>query len=179
MKSYALRFQLFALAVLLMAACGPNRENMIDNIEEHEMRLSTMDVNSSDNEAATVLGLYRQFVAKFPDDSLAPAYLLRAADLCINIGQPEQAVAILDSVIDLYPGFEDVAGCCFLKGYAYELAGHYDEAREAYTYFVENYPEHYLAEDARKTIPYIGMTPEEMFEAIMANATDQNLVQEN
>ena len=77
-----------------------------------------------------------------------------------------------------YPGYEDIAGCYFLKGYAYENAEKYDEAREAYSYFVENYPDHYLAADTKVMINYIGMNPEEMFDAIMANATDQNLVQE-
>lgn len=43
---------------------------------------------------------------------------------------------------------------------------------------MENYPEHYLAADTKVMLNYIGMNPEEMFDAIMANATDQNLAQE-
>ena len=85
----------------------------------------------------------------------------------------EQAVGLLDSVINLYPGFEDLGGCWFMKGYAYENAERFDEAREAYNYFVENYPEHYLAADTRKTLPYLGMTAAEMFEAIMGSAEEE------
>jgi tetratricopeptide (TPR) repeat protein len=140
--------------------------------------LSAIDVSSDDDAAIELLALYRKFAADFPEDSLAPAYMTKAADLCINLGKSEEAVALLDSVINLYPGYDDIAGCYFLKGYAYENAEQYEEAKEAYTYFVENYPDHYLATDTKVMLNYIGMNPEEMFDAIMANATDQNLAQE-
>ncbi|MBQ8703023.1 MAG: tetratricopeptide repeat protein [Bacteroidales bacterium] len=153
--------------VLLLAGCAPNREKQLKAIEEHEQALSSLDIISDDGDLDAMLSLYRTFAADFPDDSLAPVYLQRAADVSISVGRQEQAVALLDSVIDLYPGFEDLGGCWFLKGYAYETAGQYDQAREAYTYFVENYPDHSLANDTRKTLPYLGMSPEEMLEAIL------------
>ena len=165
--------------IMLLAACStPDREKELSNIAKHEQMLSAIDVSSDDDAAIELLGLYRKFAADFPEDSLAPAYMTKAADLCINLGKSDEAVALLDSVINLYPGYDDIAGCYFLKGYAYENAEHYEEAKEAYTYFVENYPEHYLAADTKVMLNYIGMNPEEMFDAIMANATDQNLAQE-
>ncbi len=165
--------------IMLLAACStPDREKELSNIAEHEQMLSAIDVSSDDDAAIELLGLYRKFAADFPEDSLAPAYMTKAADLCINLGKSDEAVALLDSVINLYPGYDDIAGCYFLKGYAYENAEQYEEAKEAYTYFVENYPEHYLAADTKVMLNYIGMNPEEMFDAIMANATDQNLAQE-
>lgn len=155
-------------AVALLAACGPNREKEIKAIEEHEQNLSTLDLGTDESEFVEVVALYRQFAHDFPNDSLAPVYLMRAADACISAGMPEQAVGLLDSIISIYPGFEDMGGCYFLKGYAYETAEQFDAAKEAYTYFVDNYPDHYLAADTRKTLPYLGMSAEEMFEAIMA-----------
>lgn len=163
------------IAAVLLAACGNSREKQIEAINQHEQQLSTVDIGMADEAVAKVLNLYRQFAADFPDDSLAPVYLMRAADVCINTGQSDQAVLLLDSIITLYPGFDDIAGCCFLRGYALETSGRYDEAREAYTYFADTYPDHYLADDARKTLPYIGMSPEEMFDAIMNAASANNL----
>lgn len=153
--------------VLLLAACGPNREKQLKAIEEQEQALSSLDMITDDSDLDAMLSLYRTFAADFPDDSLAPVYLQRAADISISKGRQDQAVALLDTVISLYPGFEDIGGCWFLKGYAYETAGQYDSARAAYTYFVENYPSHDLANDTRKTLPYLGMSPEEMLEAIL------------
>lgn len=155
---------------LLLASCGHNREKELKAIEEHEQQLSSFDIISEDSYTDEMLGLYRAFAADFPNDSLAPVFLMRAADLSISLGRTDDAVALLDSVIGFYPGFEDVGGCWFLKGYAYENAEQYDSAREAYTYFVDNYPEHSLASDTRRMIDYLGMSPEEMLEAILANS---------
>lgn len=168
--------------VALMAACGHkmSREELVGSIEEHEreLDLNYLDVEGVDSTLDEMIGLYRQFYQRFADDSLAPVYMQRAADLCITRGNTDEAVATLDSIIVLYPDYEDVAGCWFLKGYAYENAESYDSAREAYTFFVETYPDHYLAKDTRTTLQYLGLSPEEMFEAIMAGATAENLVME-
>lgn len=165
------------LGVALLSACGPNREKEIKAIEEHEQGLSMLTMSTDDSEFVQIIDLYRTFAKHFPDDSLAPVYLMRAADASISAGQTDQAVSLLDSVISLYPGFEDMGGCYFLKGYAYETAEEFDKARETYTYFIDHYPDHYLASDTRKTLPYLGMTAEEMFEAIMNNATNENLAE--
>ena len=167
---------LIIAASLLMIACGQNREKEIKNIEQHEIELSTIDISSDDSAAVEMVDLYRKYAANFPDDSLAPAYMQRAAEICINIGQTDQAINLLDSVITLYPSFEDVAGCWFMKGYAYETVEQFDQAREAYTYFVENYPDHYLASDTKKMLNFLGMSPEDMFDAIMNMANDEGVV---
>lgn len=155
--------------VLLLAACGPNREKQLKAIEEHEQTLSTLDMIDDNSDLDEMLNLYRTFANDFPDDSLAPVFLQRAADLSISMGEQAQAVELLNNVIALYPGFEDLGGCWFLKGYAYETAEQYDSARVAYTYFVDNFPEHNLASDTRKTLPYLGMSPEEILEAILGD----------
>ena len=159
-----------AAGLCLLAACGPNREKELKAIDEHEQALSALDRIADDSEIDKMLELYRDFAADFPDDSLAPVYLMRAADMSISLGQMDAGLSLLDTIIDLYPGFEDIGGCWFLKGYAYETNGDIEEARKAYTYFVDNYPGHELAADTRRTLPYLGMTPEEMLEAILKEA---------
>ncbi len=167
---------LCCLAVLTMlVACGPNRSELVQKIEDCEREMSMVDMAADDTKPHEMIALYRQFVNHFPNDSLAPVYISRIADISINIGKTEQAVDVLDSIIALYPDYGDLAGCQFMKGYAYEIGGQYDMAREAYTEFVETYPDHYLAADMKKMLPYIGLSPEEMFEAIIATATDTNL----
>jgi tetratricopeptide (TPR) repeat protein len=168
-------YLLIAFSLFLLAACSPDREKQIAAIEKHESELSMLDVSVDEEKAHEMIGLYRQFVSDFPDDSLAPVYLMRVADISITLGETEQAVNVLDSIINIYPGFEDVPFCLFQKGYAYDASEQFDQARQCYQEFVDEYPDHYMAADTRKMLPYIGLSPEEMFEAIMNNATDQNL----
>jgi outer membrane protein assembly factor BamD (BamD/ComL family) len=166
---------MIAGAMLIAACSSPNREKEVEDIAKHELALSTIDIGNDDSEAVAMLEMYRKFAADFPEDSLTPGYLMRAAEMSINMGMIPQAISLIDTVVSLYPGYEDIAGCYFMKGYAYENGEQYDSAKAAYTYFVENYPDHYLANDTRKMLDYIGMTPEEMFEAVMNNANDKNL----
>lgn len=166
---------LLLAGVLILAACGPNRDKQVATIEEHESEMSMLDVSVDEDKAHEMIGLYRQFVNDFPDDSLAPVYLMRVADISITLGETEQAINVLDSIVNIYPGFEEAPFCLFQKGYAYEASEQYDQARQCYQQFVDEYPDHYMAADTRKMLPYIGLSPEEMFEAIMNNATDQNL----
>ena len=69
------------IAAVMLAACGTSRDKQIEAISQHELQLSTIDIGTADEAVAQMLGLYRQFAADFPDDSLAPVYLMRAADV--------------------------------------------------------------------------------------------------
>lgn len=163
----------FTLGALLATACGqknevPDYDQLIDSITNEEQSLTYVAVGADTAKANHIIALYNLFVSNFPDDSLAPVYMFRTAEVQINTGNFEKGIASLDSVMALYPGFEDIAMCQFLKGQAYEANQQYDLAREAYTEFVNNYPDHILAADTRKMIPLIGMTPEEQLEAILA-----------
>ena len=161
------------LGLMLLTACGPNREKELENIEQHEKELSEFNITADVDKAHNLIDLYRHYVETFPDDSLSPIFMFRAAEISINIGEQEYAVAVLDSIIDLYPGYEELPACQFMKGQAYESNQQYDLAREAYTEFVEKYPDHYLAADTRKMIPLIGLTPEEQLEAILNGKVEQ------
>lgn len=163
-------FILASLALMVSCSHTPNREQAIDSITAREQQLTRFSVGTNTEKANEIIDLYRQFATDFPEDSLAPVYLMRSADICLNLGENEQALDILDSLMAQYPGFEDIAGCLFLKGQAYENNEQYDLAREAYTRFVTEYPDHVLASDTRKMLPYIGFSPEEMLEAILASA---------
>lgn len=168
MKKYALCLA----ALILTAACTPSREKQLKAIEKQKAELSALDYITEDTDIQTILGLYRTFAADYPTDSLAPQFLMDAADICNSVGRYDEAIGLLDTVITFYPGFEDIGGCWFLKGLAYENAGETDSARSAYTYFVDNYPDHSLAADTRAMLPMIGMSPEEMLEAVLKGAED-------
>ena len=170
------RTPLIAATLLLAAAChqSPNRDKAIDEIRTAEKALSQLNIVTDEQRAHDLIALYQHFADNFPEDSLAPVYLQKSADISLNLGDYEQALTILDTLIAQYPGYEDIAGCVFLKGQAYENNEQYDLARQTYTQFVTDYPDHVLAPDTRKMLPYVGLAPEEMLEAILAaSATEQ------
>ena len=153
-----------ALCALLMVACGPNRKESIAEIKAYETQLQTLTVEEA--KADSIIVLYVNFANNFEEDSLAPMFLMKAADVAINLGRSNEGIEYLDRVIDEYPDFKDLAGCYFLKGYAYEKAGELESARAAYSYFIETYPDHVLANDTRAILPYLGLSPEDLLELL-------------
>lgn len=166
---------LAAVCVATLASCRPGHDKLVAKIEAGEQQLSMVDIASDDSSAEDLIGLYDKFVRNYADDSLAPVYLFRAAEIAANIGQTYRAVAYLDKIIGSYPDYDDLAGCYFMKGYAYDLNQQYDLAREAYAEFVDLFPDHYLASDTRKLLPYIGMPAEDMLNALLDSSTAENL----
>lgn len=163
------------LGILLLASCGPKRDAEVAKIEAMEESLQMFTAAINNDKADSLITMYVAFANNFPKDSLSAKYLQKAADCAINVGRTDDALEYLDKIIDTYPDFSDLAGCYFLKGYAYEQSGQTDLAVEAYTYFVETYPDHVLAADTRKMIPLLGMSESEMLEYLLSNAGNLNL----
>lgn len=160
------------LAVALLAACGPNRDERIARIEALEDSVFASPAAIDTNVATQLTTYYVDFADKYPSDSLTPSYLIKAAETQANILNTDYAVQLYQRIIDNYPDFEDVPMCLFLMGNAYEQNCQYDKAKAAYQDFVEKYPDHYMAETARLMISMVGMSPEEMLETILDRSSD-------
>lgn len=161
----------------LLVACGPSKEQRIEQIEDFEDSIFESAIAADPNTADEMTKLYTDFADKYPSDTLSPKFLLKAAEMQGNVLHTEKAIALFDRVINDYPDFEDIPICYFLKGNAYELNSQYDEAKEAYQTFVDKFPDHYLADQTRYVISHVGMSPEEMLADILANANDSIIAQ--
>lgn len=173
------KIALLMFAAALFVACGQNREERLAEIKAFEDSIFESPIAADTATANRLTELYVNFVNKYPKDSVAPEFLMKAADIQSNVLHTERAVGLFDRVIEEYPDFEDVPMCYFLKGNAYELNSQYDKAKATYELFLDKFPDHYMAEQTRTLIPLIGMSPEEMLDAILANANDTIIAQNN
>ncbi len=160
------------IASAMLVACGPNREERINQIEDFEDSVFEAAIGADPAVADQLTKMYVDFADKYSTDTLAPEFLMKAGEVQSNVLHTERAIELLDRVINNYPDFEDVPMCYFLKGNAYDLNCQYDKAKVAYQEFVDKYPDHFMAEQTRKMLPRIGMTPEQMLEDILASASD-------
>ncbi len=101
---------------------------------------------------------------------------MKAADMQSNVLHTERAVELFDRVIDEYPDFEEVPMCYFLIGNALELNSQIEDAKAAYEEFIAKYPDHFMADDARRMLPIIGMSDEEKLAYILEHANDSLLI---
>lgn len=172
------KIALLVFAAVLFVACGPNREKLIDEINTFEEVINESPIAAANPATADSLtDLYVTFVDKFEKDSLAPVFLLKAGEVQSNVLHTEHAVEIFDRLIENYPDFEDLPMCYYLKANAYDMNSQYEEAKAAYEFFVQKYPNHFMARAAQVSLDHIGMSPEEMLADILAHADDTIIAQ--
>ena len=145
-------------------------------IEDFEDSIFESAVAADPQVADQLTQLYVDFADKYPKDSLAPQYLMKAADVQSNVLHTERAVELFDRIIQDYPDFDEVPMCYFLKGNALELNSQMDEAKAAYEEFLAKYPDHYMADQTRKMLPLIYMSNEEKLAYILEHANDSLLI---
>lgn len=165
-----------ATLTLLLASCGPNRQERIDAIEAFEDSIMENSILATREVADQIIPMYIAFADKYPNDSLAPIYLMKAGETASNVLETSDAIEYFDRIIANYPDFSEVPMCFFLKGNAYELNNNIEEARAAYQEFIDKYPTHWMADQIQKSLPYLGMPAEEMLEHILAEASAQEVL---
>lgn len=157
-----------AVSILLSACSSASKDaKAISALEEESYEgFDTVKLNN-------LITSYHKYIADYPDDSLAPEYLLRAGSIYMKLGHGDEAINDFDRLIETYPGFEKLPEVYYYRAYTFEGVL-YDifTAKIAYEDFIDRYPDHYMANDARMSIKYLGMSPEEIVKSFETETTD-------
>jgi tetratricopeptide (TPR) repeat protein len=155
---------LLPLMAGLLVSCQPSRSKLNGRIRSMETRLfSPSGTGFSKASADSLADLYATFAGRFPDDSLAPDYLFKAAGICMNMQEGAKAIGYFDKILADYPKWEKAPFCLFFKGYVQEnVLRNLDQAKETYLLFLEKYPDNDFSDDARAALDNLGKTPEQM-----------------
>lgn len=109
---------------------------------------------------------YLDYANKYKNSPEAPDYMYSAADLSLNIGKSKEALDLYNQIIYKYPDYAKAPECLFLEGYIYEnYFNEYGKAKEIYESFLQKYPNHDFADDARISIENMGKSPEELIKS--------------
>lgn len=160
MKTF--RLLTLLLVVALLASCGsPSRD--MEKIKALEKTVFNDASGLNKEQAAQLVTLYDDFATSYPKDSQAATCLYKAAEMCINLNKGNEAIGYFDRVIKDYPDYPRLPEAYFLKGFVYEISlMNLNKAREAYTVFVQKYPNHELTDDAQISLNNLGKTPEQI-----------------
>lgn len=161
-------FLLSAVCVLAFAGCKQqpktlSHDELVKRIDSIESPLiAAAQLQSVDTvKGKELIELYVEFADAFPQDTMAPYYLHRAAQVANGMGKIDDMVTYYDRVIDsYYTDYIKIDECYYEKGLALDNAGRKAEARKAYEAFLEEFPEHFLADDFRKAIQLLNMSDE-------------------
>lgn len=160
---------LVAMAMLMMCVnCTSQRDKALDKILTYEGTIDFATTKVDIPTGETLVKMYVGFANDYPTDSLAPMYLMKAADVAMNIKRGDIAIKYLDRLIKDYPNYDKLPDCYFMRGYVYEtVLTDVNKAKEAYELFLMQYPNHPLAADIRIIIQNLSLSDEEIIKMIM------------
>lgn len=169
------------MSILVSCTQGTPQQQAQKKITHLEKELfgdkaAVMESKVPDDKLAALVQAYSDYVQDFPDDSLAPQLLFKAADVSLGRNKPNEALKYFNQILNFYHNSAVVPRVLFVKAYTLEnYLGRLSDARTGYEEFVRIYPNHEYAKDARQAIKNMGKTPEELIKEFEAkNRTDEN-----
>ena len=142
-----------------------SRDSLFIKINENEKALFANAASSpiSNAKALETITLYEKFANNFPNDTLSPTYLMKAADVCSNTNQAAKSVELCRKIVEQYPNFKGVPTAMFLMAFVTEnKLNNIARAKELYQQFIQKYPNHPMAEDAKASIENLGLSDDEL-----------------
>ena len=155
----------------ILFACKPSRDKSVAEINDLESSFyseQAMVLNKA--RVDSLLKMYEDFITRFSQDTLAPVYLFKAANLTMSQGDGNKSVSLLDQFITKFPDHPKAPVCLFFKAFVYENLLHdLPLAKDNYLLYIEKYPNGEFVKDAQMSIKNLGKTPDQMireFEAM-------------
>ncbi len=166
------KFLIITISISIFFSCNIKEKsdkdifvNDITNLEKSVMDTANYTINSK--LVKELIGKYKDFAQKFKNDSLTPIFILKAADLSVSINNYNNAIELYESINFKYPKFEKAPIALFLEAMVYADYLKNDLlAKKKYEEFIAKYPNHQLVNDAKKSIEFLGKSPEEILQLI-------------
>ena len=122
-----------------------------------------------ENKTLELVNSYIEYADKFPEDTNSVNYLFKAADISMNLLDPNRSIRLFDRIMTEYPDYIKIPHCLFLKGYVYENSlRNLDAAKALYLAFLDRYPQHEFADDVAISLQHLGKTPEQLIQEFQA-----------
>jgi hypothetical protein len=163
-------FFLFYLLFLFSCSNTPKensldeRQTMIAQIDSVGKKMFDKKTMQFDKELAFKgISLYKDFAAKFPNDSLSAEYLFRMADLQRGVGDNRGAILTFADICKKYPDYKRIPDCIFLQGYYYqEFFNDTTSAKYYYNELISKYPSNGFVDDAKALMNMFGKSEEQI-----------------
>lgn len=154
-----------ALILLFSACSSPSRDDLYGKIKDAESQLFDQNESFKFNKelANNTILAYENFTKSFPNDSLTPGILFKEADLHRALKEYDAALDIYKKIETDYSSNNKAPHSLFLQGFVYENeVGDLDKAKDRYSKFLEEYPNHELADDVKFSLDNLGKSPEDI-----------------
>jgi len=115
------------------------------------------------DKATAVATAYEQYIANYPQGSMAAEYLFKSAEIYRSLKQFDKAIGAYSRIHKEYATYEKAPHSLFLLGFSYENdVKDNAKAKEVYDLFLKENPEHELADDVQFSLKNLGRSPEDI-----------------
>lgn len=165
------------LTAVLFTACIRPQERQQRKIETLEQELSAAGEGMPSFELAdSLVKMYADYALAYQDDTLSPSYVFKAGELCMKVQRYREAIGYFNQV-QRYRNFRRLGEALFFQGFIYDAQlQDTANARSKYEQFIQNYPQHALADDARHLLENLVLTPDELIRKLEAGHTADTTV---
>lgn len=175
---YKISISLIIATIMLYACESSEQKNTlkISDINKVETELFSSTITAPDLVKAKQLAdMYITYANENPDDTIAPDFIFKAADINMNLNNPNVTIGLFNNLIENYPKYKNISSAMFLKGFVYEdQLNDYANAKKCYLEFLELFPDSDFADDAVISLDNLGKSPEELIKEFeMKNKDNQ------
>lgn len=161
---------------MLLWACGSKstgintatEAQLISTLGQLESQLRESSGTSLDTiKINTFVQNAKNLAERFPQDSLAPLYLFRAAELSHASGKWADAIDLWGTVDTKFKNYQRSPEALFMQGFVSENdLQNREQAIRYYEVFLAKYPQHPMVDDARALIENLkkGISDQELIE---------------
>ncbi len=170
-----MRLSIFALFAFLLTNCSSDPETIKTELLAIDKEFSNSPNISDVDKAKVFIARAERFVKSYPEDSLAPQFLFKAAGFSKTIGHIDEAYRLWDLLIRQYPKDFWAEPAAFLKGYTAETElADKEKAVKYFQEFVERYPQSQFADQARRQIELLqgNKNPDDLVKEFEGNAAE-------
>ncbi len=125
--------------------------------------------------AGEALQAYSEYIGFYPDDSLAPDFLFKSAEIETAIQRFPQAYSHYKSIAEKYPKYKLVVESLFLEA---SILDNYlnedDKAKLVYEDLIKKYPDSPYANDAKAAIKNLGKSDAELIKEFQKKNGEKN-----
>lgn len=160
-------FLFLAIALMLGAGCGGNSEKKkalsLISAKEAAIFGDSLATIPDETTGLEMIQAYVDYANSWPEDTLSAEFLFKGAEIAMNLNKSSMAIEHYNRILLNYPDYRKNAYCIFLQAFILEnQMNMYDQAKARYQEFIDKYPEHVLAKDARASIDNMGKPIEDL-----------------
>lgn len=172
----------FAIAITLMACNsssnteGERQSQQVETVDLYQLSAEEMITEINKRKAVAesdttgnkqilieLMDAYKAYGERFPNTAGAPDFTFRAGEIAMNLNSTVEAIKLFEIVYDEFRDYEKRPYALFLKAFVLEnQANQLEEAERIYKAFIEEFPDHPMADDAAYSIKNMGKSPEEL-----------------